>query len=238
MATRIPLVTLQQARTFGTGARGARGLGWYQKYREGRGGRHLQGPQFDQTSREELAEINNTVFQFGSSWHYLDLQVGGKEIHRLELELATAALPLTTLNFQLLSPQYKDTIVHRIEKKVGLCLGDVTGRDGKSGYCHHSLSPTGKLLETEPLVLSHLEGIVSMISPGVDKVDSRFLVCTADVNHLDGKFVAFGRLRQESLDIVKDLEQTHYTTRGLPNVEMKIVGGGALGDDQEKEEAA
>lgn len=283
-------------RTFGTGARGARGLGWYQKYRDGRGGRHLQGRQHDWESRDVLEQLNNSVFNFGSSWHYIKLQVeqsanmdekekdeeeevettnnnesddvdrddAGKDdttpaadtsnatpaadstpgsiIYELRLELATAAMPLTTQNFQLLAPQYVDTIVHRIEKKVGLCLGDVRNTLGKSGYCHPSLSPTGKLLETEPLVLSHLEGIVTMISPGVDKVDSRFLLCTHDAHHLDGRFVPFGRLSPESLEICKELERTQMTKLGLPNLEIKIIECGPVldidGGSEENEEQA
>mmetsp|Transcript_29947 Transcript_29947/g.49422 ORF Transcript_29947/g.49422 Transcript_29947/m.49422 type:complete len:268 (+) Transcript_29947:25-828(+) len=218
------------SRSFGTGARGARGLGWYQKYREGRGGRHLQGKYWDRNV-EELQELNQTVFDFGSDGHYIDLQIGDGDdapLHRLEMELASAALPLTTKNFQLLSQDglYKDTIVHRIEKNVGICLGDVNGKQGKSGSCHASLGPFGKLPETEPLVMSHLAGVVTMVCPGVDKVDSRFMVLSEDAPHLDGLFVAFGRLNEESLSIVKELMTTNFTTRGLPNVEIKIVDCG------------
>ena len=271
----------QQQRQFGTGARGSRGLGWYQKYREGRGGRHLQGPQFDRESRDVLAEMNDTVFRMGSTWYTIRLcemasppvvsssssdserakttttgttntiEISDNEekkdgddltnaannddddsknytFHDLHLELATAAMPLTTTNFDLLSPQYTNTIVHRIEKKVGLCLGDVRMNLGRSGLCHASLSKTGKLPTTEPLVLSHLAGIVTMVSTGVDKVDSRFMLCTADSYQLDGRFVAFGRLSPESLAICQEIESSHYTTRGLPNVEIRVVSCGPL----------
>jgi cyclophilin family peptidyl-prolyl cis-trans isomerase len=228
--------TATQRASFGTGSRGSRGLGWYQKYREGRGGRHLQGKYWDRNV-EELQDLNQTVFNFGSDGHYLDLKIGS-DVHRLELELATAALPMTTQNFQLLSQDgfYQDTIVHRIEKKVGLCMGDVNKKEGKSGHCHASLGPHGKLPETEPLVLSHLAGVVTMVCPGVDKVDSRFILLSEDAPHLDGMFVGFGRLNEASLAIVKELESTHYTTRGLPNVEMKIVASGPLTPTTEEEQ--
>lgn len=219
------------SRAFGTGSRGSRGLGWYTRYRDGRGGRHLQGKYWDRNVKE-LQEINDTVFRMGSLNYYLDLQVGdGAPLLRLELELATAALPLTCQNFTLLGDdgQYDNTIVHKIEKGVGLCLGDTQNKKGRGGACHESLSPYGSLPETEPLVLSHLPGIVTMVCPGVDRVDSRFMVCTNEAPHLDGTFVAFGRLLD--LEIVKDLEETQYTTRGLPNVDIKIVGCGPLNDN-------
>lgn len=236
-AARTIIVVASKRRAFGTGSRGSRGLGWYTRYRDGRGGRHLQGKYWDRNV-EELQEINDTVFKMGSLNYYLDLQVGDEQpLLRLELELATAALPVTCQNFTLLGDDghYDNTIVHKIEKGVGLCLGDTHGKKGRGGACHESLSPYGGayLPETEPLVLSHLPGIVTMVCPGVDKVDSRFMLCTNEAPHLDGTFVAFGRLLD--LEVVKDLEETQYTTRGLPNVDIKIVGCGALnnnnGDD-------
>jgi len=217
-------------RRFGTGARGARGLGWYQKYRDGEGGRHLQGELFDRDI-EELESINNQVFAMGSENAYLDIKIDGEEIHRLTMELATAALPLTTKNFLLLCEDgmYTDTIIHRLQKNVGIVLGDVSMRKGKGGYCHPSLSIDGKLPETEPLVISHLPGIVSMTSPGVDKVDSRFLCCSHELPHLDGRFVGFGRLFPESLEKILDwLDTQHTVGGGFPNVEMKIVSCGRL----------
>ena len=65
-----------------------------------------------------------------------------------------------------------------------------------------------------------------MVSTGVDKVDSRFMLCTADAYQLDGRFVAFGRLSPESLAICQEIEKSHYTTLGLPNVEIRVVSCG------------
>jgi cyclophilin family peptidyl-prolyl cis-trans isomerase len=205
-------------------------LGWYQNYRAGKGGRHLQGRYWDRDA-EELAEINNEVFAMGSELSFIDLKIGDTDvIHRLEMELATAALPLTTRNFQLLCEDghYQNTIVHRIERNVGICLGDVDNRQGKGGRCHPSLSISGKLPETEPLVISHLPGIVTMTCPGVDKVDSRFLLVSKEAPHLDGLFVGFGRLSGDSLAIVRELEETVHTQRGLPTCGITIVDCGKL----------
>jgi hypothetical protein len=57
-------------------------------------------------------------------------------------------------------------------------MGDILGREGKGGMCHKDLSliPGGATMETEPLVLYHVPGILTMLSPGIDKVDSRFLI--------------------------------------------------------------
>mmetsp|Transcript_14133 Transcript_14133/g.21570 ORF Transcript_14133/g.21570 Transcript_14133/m.21570 type:complete len:240 (-) Transcript_14133:58-777(-) len=219
-------------RGFATGARGARGWGWYTKYRDGRGGRHLQGELFDRDV-EELEAINNQVFEMGTEDAYLDIKISDNEeaIHRIKMQLATAAFPLTTKNFLLLCEDgmYTDTIVHRLQKDVGMALGDISMRKGRGGYCHPSLSISGKLPETEPLILSHLPGIVSMTCPGVDKVDSRFILCSHEAPQLDGRFVGFGRLFPESLDQVMQWMETQRTAGGgFPVAEMKIVSCGKL----------
>ena len=254
-------------RWFATGTRGSRGHGWLEKYRRGDGGRHLQGPLWDRNV-EELQDINNTVFGMGSQLGYIDMSVGSMKrkstsgsteeesadddddndddddaasITRLQLELATEALPLTTQNFLRLCQDdyYTDTTVYRFERNVGLCLGDVSKMNGKGGHCHPSLSVNGQphLPETEPLVLSHLPGIVTMISPGVDKVDSRFMLCVQEAPHLDGRFVPFARLDDESLAKARDWFDNIFVRKGVPIVEMKITGAGLLVPDDETKAA-
>jgi cyclophilin family peptidyl-prolyl cis-trans isomerase len=240
-----------QRRTMGTGARGSRGLGWYTKYRSGLGGRHLQG--IERVPREELEVINESLLSFGTTWYGITLEVGtmtnpvsstgikeeddnmnmaGQEKNRytLRMELATAALPLTTTNFHKLCHSYEGTILHKVEKNVGLCLGDVDGRMGRGGRCHPSLSITGKLPYTEPLVMNHLAGTVSMITPGIDRIDSRFLICTQDSRHLDGRFLGFGRLAPESLVICQELEKTLKTVLGRPIIDVRVVECGPIID--------
>ena len=97
-----------------TGSRGSRGHGWLQKYRSGRGGRHLQG-RWHYRDVDELNQINDEVFAMNSQLTagddgenkvsteaYFDLSVGGEESRRVVIELAAAALPKTTENFRLL----------------------------------------------------------------------------------------------------------------------------------------
>jgi len=129
----------QQQRTLATGAKGARGHGWYKKYRENRGGRHLQGRWHDRDV-DKLNAINDRAFALNDSSKsnkaYLDLSVGGAEPGRIVIELASAALPVTCENFVKLCTDggivdaadrtaenwgYKGTNVHKIEKVRQQC---------------------------------------------------------------------------------------------------------------------
>lgn len=226
---RIVAVALN-TRSFSGGARGARGHGWYHKYREGLGGRHLQGEYWDAPTLEQWEEWNDSIFAYGSQQVSLTLELDGEVQHTLDVEVASAVLPKTAENFVRLLEDgaYDDSTVYRIEKGVGLCMGDVLGMNGKGGKCHESVAliEGGSMMETEPLVMAHVPGIITMMSPGIDKVDSRFVICTHRAHQLDGKHVAFARLsNEESLKLVQDWEETVFTKRGRPTIEMKVVGG-------------
>ena len=224
-----------------TGTRGARGHGWLVKYRSGRGGRHLQG-RWHYRNKEELNQINDEVFAMNEQLSdndekvpteaYLDLSVGGEDPRRVVIELAAAALPKTTENFRLLCQEkeggYQSTSVYKIEKTVGLCMGDVVLNNGLSGRCHPKMGTAYSpfAFEDEAYLVSHTEaGIVSMMSPGVHRNDSRFLITTAGAPQLDGRFVAFGRVR-EGMDVIFDIAKGVFTKRGRPTVEIKVAGCG------------
>jgi len=236
-----------QIRSMGT--RGARGHGWLHKYRSGEGGRHLQG-RYHNRDIQKLTSINDQVFALNTIHSdkvstpckaYLDVAVEGEDDgpHRIVIELASAALPNTCRNFVDLCVAdkhgYTSSKVYKILPQVGLCLGDTTDyNNGKQGRCSPNVVPTDALVNTstfahEATVLSHAEkGIVTMLSTGLDKNDSRFMIMTADdAPHLDGRLVAFGRVK-EGLDALENIVKNTYTKKGEPTVNIEIVGSGTL----------
>ena len=231
------------------------------KYREGLGGRHLQG-RFHNRDVEKRVQINDQVFGMtarksdqssSSSLAYLDLKVEDREeTNRITIELASAALPNTCENFRKLlrneedasassteseqSYSYQNSKVFRIEPNVGICMGDVTeANNGLQGSCHPSIPTAEKsygnstTFSHESTVLSHAQkGMVSMLSSGLDKNDSRFMITTVDdAPHLDGKYVAFGRVK-DGMDALEDLVQSIYTKKGKPTVDIHVVDCGVL----------
>jgi len=183
---------------------------------------------------------------------YLDFAVegesGGGSPHRVVIELASAALPKTCRNFVDLcetgndsngigngdgqSTGYKSSKVFKILPQVGLCLGDTTVmNNGEQGQCSPNVdtSTQTRTFAHEATVLSHAQkGIVTMLSTGLDKNDSRFLIMTADdAPHLDGKLVAFGRVK-EGLDGLQKIVANTYTKRGVPTTNIEVVGCGTL----------
>ena len=237
------------------GSRGARGHGWYVKYRAGEGGRHLQGEYHDRPSPQECQAWNTAVLGLGSVRVYMDLVVEPKKtdaamdsgpphiatvppldsltapVQRLEMDLATAVMPETCHNFTSLieNQDYKGTLMYRFEKQVGLCGGDILSNTGKTGRSHR----TDRLavnVKADPLPLWHTAGTVSMLVSSVEQVDSRFFLCTAPSPHLDGIHRAFGHLTPESLAIVQDLQSSILTRGGgIPtSYDLIIVDAGIV----------
>jgi cyclophilin family peptidyl-prolyl cis-trans isomerase len=237
----------ESTRSFGSGGgtRGTRGHGWWINYRAGKGGRHLQG-EYSHIDVEAQKAWNDAIFSLGSQLAYVDIQMeplhqeaaneDGLTQHRLIVELATEAFPRATENFtKLLEAEqdgYKSTTLHRMEKKVGILGGHVWNGTGKCFEDFLSTTSATSMDQTEHMVLSHLPGVVTMLSQRVKEIDSRFMLCTHRAPHLDGKALAIGRLDDESLKLVQHWESTLITQKGHPsNIALRIKDCGIVEED-------
>eukprot|EP00956_Cyclotella_meneghiniana_P000719 scaffold783_cov23-Cyclotella_meneghiniana.AAC.3 len=120
-------------------------------------------------------------------------------------------------------------------------MGDILYNTGESGLCHHTLSTpySPYSFDDEGFYISHTRpGIVSMMSPGVHSNDSRFLITTAEAPQLDGRFVAFGRVKQQQqqdndsndgMEVIMDeLVKGVFTKRGRPTVDIVVTDCGLV----------
>jgi len=219
-------------------------------YRAGKGGRHLQG-EYSHLNIDELKVWNDAVFSLGSQLVYMDVLVeplhldeDKKELeqHRLVIELASETFPRAADNFiKLLEARtdgFLSSKLHRVEKKVGIMGGNVWKNTGK---CHESLRmPTSltNMRQNGRMVLSHLPGILTMLSQHVGEIDSRFLLCSHHAPHLDGKAVAIGRLDDSSLEQIQKWESSLITQNGHPtSVQLRIADCGILDQESNAETA-
>ena len=239
-----------QIRPFGHRSRGSRGHGWLKKYRDNKGGRHLQG-RYHKFDADSLKIHNDTIFELGTSECFLDIQMDddddddakdsyekmknegeSEKTKRIVIELASEALPKTCHNFLKLCQDgyYNDTKVFKIERNVGLCMGDVLDMDGRGGKCHPETSSSG-YFENEGYYLSHAQkGVLTMLAPSVDKNDSRFMITLRDTPQLDGRYVAFGRLKEDEngIKVLENIVENTYTRRGKPQKDIKIISSGVF----------
>jgi cyclophilin family peptidyl-prolyl cis-trans isomerase len=200
------------------GNRGSRGLGWYQKYREGRGGRHLQPkPPVDYALNDKIFD---DVSESSSNKYYLEVGIDGKEKGRVVLELATKHLPITSLRVGAALEQGMpvDSKIDYIEKGVGCVINKLVPIEEGS---------TPSYFDDENHLITHDKGIVTLMNAGRDlNTGLSFMITTAPSPHLDGKYVAFGRVI-EGMDVLQGCHDI-FTMRGKPSKPVQILSSGKL----------
>ncbi|CAB9510414.1 PPIases accelerate the folding of proteins (By similarity) [Seminavis robusta] len=253
------------------GSHGSRGHGWYIKYREGRGGRSLQGEYWDRNQHHwDLQHWNDAVLSLGSQFVYLDIAVeppttGGDVVAASpsvaeDSEDISVAVPKEEESEEndatglIQEAAYKNTILYRIEREVGICGGDVLTNTGGTGQCWQSFpydnavpntrirpSPLRRDLPPpadEPLAMWHTAGTVAMLCAKVNEIDSRFILCAHDSPHLDGIHRAFGKLTPESLAVIQEWQTSVLTSYGKPkSATLRIVDCGVLEDYKQEDSA-
>lgn len=155
---------------------------------------------------------------------FLDFSIADRPIGRVVIELRPDICPRTCENFRQLCtgeyrPKgtplgYKDTRMHRIVPGFMVQGGDVERNDGTG-----IMSIYGFTFADEKSAFSFSEaGIVGMANTGPNTNGSQFFITTSNVEELDGKYVAFGKVISGMLT-VRNIESVPV----LPNTDTPTI---------------
>ncbi|KAM7236388.1 hypothetical protein CapIbe_012060 [Capra ibex] len=130
---------------------------------------------------------------------FFDIPVDGEPLGRVSFELFADKVPKTAEEKGF---GYKGSCFHKIIPGFLCQGGDFTRHNGTGGK-----SIYGEKFDDENFILKHTgPGILSMENAGPNTNGSQVFICTAKTEWLDGKHVAFGKVK-EGMHIVAAMER-------------------------------
>lgn len=152
---------------------------------------------------------------------YFEIAINGESVGYVNFVLRPDVVPKTVKNFVDLLPRYVGTYFHRIIPDFM-----VQGGDLEKNSMPNAVLDRVDSFEDENFELKHVgPGILSMANAGPHTNSSQFFITTVATPWLDGRHVVFGKITDDSMEIVKQIEATGSSS-GRPTAQVTVKSTG------------
>ncbi|KAJ8598357.1 hypothetical protein CTAYLR_003023 [Chrysophaeum taylorii] len=153
------------------------------------------------------------------------VEVGGRPLGRVHVELFEEVVPRTCENFRALCAgeglHLEGSRFHRVVRDLMVQGGDITNGDGTGGE-----SIYGARFADESFALKHEPYCLSMANCGPDTNNSRFFITLRKCPRLDGRHVVFGTVT-DGREVVDAIGKVAVDRADRPLVDVVIAACGA-----------
>jgi len=169
---------------------------------------------------------------------FFDIEIGGKKIGRIQMELFSTITPKTAENFRALCTgekgggksgmdlHYKGSSFHRVMPDFMCQGGDFTRHNGTGGESIYGEKFDDEWYDNELFITHNSPGLLSMANSGKNTNGSQFFLTTKRCKWLDCRHVVFGQV-EEGYDVVKAIEKVG-SADGSTSDKVIIVDCGEL----------
>lgn len=179
----------------------------------------IRDPSFRQNLPKQEPDPSSKLIVTDVVW--FQIQIGEKDVGKIEIGLFGQTVPKTTQNFIGLAKHtnvygYKGSPFHRIIREFMIQGGDFDKKNGSGGKSIYGLK-----FEDENFDLKHHGlGWVSMANAGPNTNGSQFFITTVVTSWLNGKHVVFGKVIS-GIKIVQEIE--NLPVRGTKSISPVII---------------
>ena len=159
---------------------------------------------------------------------FLEIQIGEKNVGKIEIELFKDVVPITVENFRNLcigtqdGLSYKNSCFNKLIKNFVLGGGELENISGENKCIY------GKYFDDENYIYGHCRrGLLTMDNDGKNKNNSKFFILLNHIPWFDGKHVVFGQIIN-GMEIIKQIEEIETDKDDKPLINISIINCGKI----------
>ena len=178
--------------------------------------------------------VPNNISNIENSFVFFEIQIGEKNVGKIEFELFKDVVPITTENFRNLcigtqdELTYKNTCINKIIKDFVLGGGELENKNEEYKCIY------GQYFDDENYNYGHCRrGLLTMDNDGKNKNNSKYFITLNHIPWFDGKHVVFGQVIN-GMDIIEQIEKIETDKDDKPLIKITIINCGEISKENVK----